>query len=116
LEHGNLCLNAELRDVIRFYVPAGSKLGDYKGSEVKMISYDELGKTVFEGFVTVRPLGSATMKITYTLPFKLQSGSVLPALYQKQAGTYTIPYTINVNGHTQQQFDFLQDTTVTIKP
>ena len=45
-----LCLNAPWRDWFRVYVPKGSKLIDVTGSEVKMSTYDELGKTVFEGF------------------------------------------------------------------
>jgi len=57
LERGGLCLNAPWRNWFRVYVPKGSKLKDSSGSEVKMTTYNELGKTVFEGFLTVRPLG-----------------------------------------------------------
>ena len=55
LARGNLCLNAVLRDWFRIYVPKGSQLISDSGSEVKMTSYEDLGKTVFEGFLTVRP-------------------------------------------------------------
>ena len=48
LERGNLCLNAVLRDWFRVYVPKGSKLTASQGSEVKMKTYDELGKTVLK--------------------------------------------------------------------
>jgi hypothetical protein len=51
LERGNLCLNAVLRDWFRIYVPKGSQLVSSQGSEVKMTSYEDLGKTVFEGFL-----------------------------------------------------------------
>ncbi|GIV45006.1 MAG: hypothetical protein KatS3mg035_2129 [Bacteroidia bacterium] len=47
LERGGLCLNAELRDWFRVYVPKGSSLRSSKGSEVKITTYEELGKTVF---------------------------------------------------------------------
>lgn len=114
LERGNLCLNATLRDWIRIYTPLGSKLVDSKGSEVKMISYDELGKTVFEGFLTVRPLGSAVFSISYTLPFKVKDGS-LPLLIQKQPGTNGNDYTIEVNGKKIDNFPLLTDKETIIK-
>lgn len=109
LEHGGLCLNAIQRDWVRVYVPKGSKLVDAKGSEVKVTSYDELGKTVFEGFLTVRPMGSATYTLTYQLPFKVASGSDLPLLIQKQPGTDNQQYTILVSGRTVENFPLLSD-------
>ena len=51
LEKGDLCLNApKYRDMFRFYVPQGSTLTKMTGSEIDPLTYDELGKTVFEGF------------------------------------------------------------------
>lgn len=114
LESGGLCLNAEYRDWIRLYVPKGSKMVDSKGSQVKMSTYDELGKTVFDGFLTVRPLGATTFTITYTLPFKVKGGE-LPLLIQKQPGTDMPTYTVKVNGHTVQKFNLLTDKKVTLK-
>jgi hypothetical protein len=114
LERGNLCLNAILRNWIRIYVPLGSKLVDSKGSEVKMTSYDELDKTVFEGFLTVRPLGSAEFTIFYTLPFKVKDGS-LPLLIQKQPGTNDNEYTIKVKGSKIDSFKLLTDKETIIK-
>ena len=112
LERGNLCINAILRDWIRIYVPLGSKLVDSKGSEVKMTSYDELGKTVFEGFLTVRPLGAATFTISYTLPFKVNGA--LPLLIQKQPGTNGNDYTLQVNGNKVDEFPLLTDKETTL--
>jgi len=114
LERGNLCLNAILRNWIRIYVPLGSKLVDSKGSEVKMTSYDELDKTVFEGFLTIRPLGSAEFTISYTLPFKVKDGS-LPLLIQKQPGTNDNEYTIKVKGSKIDSFKLLTDKETIIK-
>lgn len=108
LERGGLCLNAELRNWIRVYVPKGSRLVDSKGSEVKISTYEELGKTVFEGFLTVRPLGKTKFTITYTLPFKIK-GSQLPVLIQKQPGTEGFPYVVKVNGQFVQKFDLTTD-------
>lgn len=115
LERGGLCLNATLRDWIRIYVPEGSKLIEFKGSEVKMSSYEELGKTVFEGFLTVRPKGSATFTISYRLPFKVAGGSPLPLLIQKQPGTHDNEYTVKVGGKEIEKFPLLTDKEIKIK-
>lgn len=112
LERGNLCLNAVLRDWIRIYVPKGSKMTSAKGSEVKMITYDELGKTVFEGFLTIRPKGIAKFTISYQLPFKLDKSSPLPLLIQKQGGTPTFDYTVSVNGTTREKLPLITDKTL----
>lgn len=109
LERGNLCLNAEYRDWFRVYVPKGSKLVESKGSQVKISTYEDLGKTVFDGFLTVRPKGIATLTLKYTLPFKLTSNSPLPVLIQKQPGTNGNKYTINVNGTTKDSFELFGD-------
>jgi len=115
LERGNLCINAILRNWIRIYVPLGSKLIDSKGSEVKISSYEELDKTVFEGFLTVRPKGVATFTISYTLPFKLKRSSPLPILIQKQPGTDNNKYTITVRGKEVEKFPLLTDKEIKIK-
>lgn len=109
LERGGLCLNAIHRDWFRVYVPKGSKLVSSEGSEVKVKTYEELGKTVFDGFLTLRPQGAATLTLTYTLPFKLASGSPLPLLIQKQPGTDNNYYTISINGKTKDKFELLVD-------
>lgn len=112
LERGNLCLNAVLRSWIRLYTPKGSILKDSQGSEVKMITYDELGKTVFEGFLTIRPKGAAKFTISYTLPFKLTNGSFLPLLIQKQPGTADFENVISVNGRKVEKFQLQTDKTL----
>jgi len=112
LERGNLCLNAVLRNWFRVYVPKGSQLIDSLGSEVKVTSYDELDKTVFEGFLTVRPRGSAKLTLTYKLPFKLEKASPLPLLIQKQPGTAGFTYTITAGGRNLEKFDLLTDKEV----
>ncbi len=108
LERGGLCLNAEHRDWIRLYVPKGSQLIDEKGSIVKMSSYDELGKTVFDGFLTVRPLGSSIFTVSYRLPFKTSDAN-LPIMVQKQSGTDGFHYTISKNGIAKQEFQLYAD-------
>lgn len=115
LERGNLCLNAVLRDWIRIYVPKGSKMVDSQGSEVTMKSYDDLGKTVFEGFLTVRPKGAAKFTIKYKLPFKLAKDSNLPLMIQKQPGTYPEPHKITLGGNQLSEFTFTTDKTLNLE-
>lgn len=115
LERGGLCLNAEYRDWFRIYVPKGSELIESKGSQVKISTYEDLDKTVFDGFITVRPQGIATLSITYTLPFKLTSNSPLPVLIQKQPGTGGNKYTVNVNGKTKDSFELFTDRELKLK-
>ena len=115
LERGNLCLNAVLRDWFRIYVPKGSQLVTSSGSEVKMASYEDLGKTVFEGFLTVRPQGVAKLTVSYKLPFKLATSSTLPLLIQKQAGTGSPAYTITTAGRTLNQLNLSSDITLNLK-
>jgi len=114
LERGNLCLNAVLRDWFRVYVPKASKLTANQGSEVKMKTYDELGKTVFEGFITVRPQGVAKLTLTYILPFKLADNSVLPLMIQKQPGTNANGYLINTGGRKLEEFKLSADKTLNL--
>ncbi len=109
LERGGLCLNAEYRDWIRIYVPKGSELIDSKGSQVKMTTSEDLGKTVIEGFVTVRPKGVGSLEVKYKLPFKLEKGSPLPLLIQKQPGTAGNEYTTTINGKAEETFNLTTD-------
>src|SRR4029079_4473797 len=99
----------------RIYVPKGSKMESSKGSQVKMSTYDELGKTVFEGFVTVPTQGKATFTITYTLPFKLEKGSSLPVLIQKQPGTDGNDYTTFINDRQKDSFQLFSDKELDLK-
>jgi len=115
LERGNLCLNAVLRDWFRIYVPKGSQLISNQGSEVKMTTYEDLGKTVFDGFLTVRPQGVAKLTVSYKLPFKLAQTSLLPLLVQKQAGTADNAYTISIGSKTTEQFNLSSDKTFNLK-
>lgn len=115
LERGNLCLNAVLRNWFRIYVPKGSKLLSSKGSEVKMISYEELEKTVFEGFLTVRPQGAAKLTVSYQLPFKLSNNSSLPLLVQKQGGTDDDNYKITAGSKALEEFKLASDKILNLK-
>jgi len=115
LEAGQLCLNGILRNWVRLYVPSGSKLVEFTGSEMDTVTYDELGKTVFEGFMTVKPQGAAEIKVKYTLPMKGTKGSTSKLLTQKQPGTDAPVYSVVVNGREIENLPLLSDRVTVIK-
>lgn len=109
LERGGLCLNATLRNWVRVYVPKGSKLVSFQGSEKKVNTYDDLSKTVYEGFVSVQPMGKSTLFITYTLPFKVANEKDYTLLIQKQPGTQGHDYVIQINRKEKDVFKLIID-------
>jgi hypothetical protein len=106
LERGNLCLNAPLRNWIRFYVPKGSKLISFTGSRTETRTYDELGKTVFEGFMIVDPMGKAEVKIEYKVPDDINQDKLI---VQKQAGVLDQTWRIVKNGKKAFEGILLKD-------
>lgn len=106
LEAGQLCLNGVYRDYIRLYVPKGAKLLSVVGSEVKEQVSEDLGKTVFEAFFTMRPQSSSKIVFKYELP--PLDLSTYKLLVQKQPGTPTIKHTIIFNNN-QRVVDLDQD-------
>ncbi len=101
LENG-LCLNATLRNWIRFYVPKGSQLVSFKGSKMKTQTYEELDKTVFEGYTEVNPKGESTVIVSYSLP-KTVNKDNYKLLIQKQPGESDLKLIVNVDG--EKKFD-----------
>lgn len=93
-----LCLNATLRNWIRVYVPKGSKLNEFKGSMKKVNTYDELGKTVFEGYLEIIPEGMSKAIISYTLPASVPSGDAYSLYVQKQPGAQNQKWVVEYNG------------------
>lgn len=108
LEAGLLCINAVLRNWLRIYVPEGSTLTSFTGSERKTSKYDELGKTVFEGFMTVKPMGKSVVNIKYRLPFKVEDEKDYQLLIQKQGGTEANKYTLFLNDQ-KEEISLLED-------
>ncbi len=115
LERGGLCLNATLRNWLRIYVPEGSTLTSFRGSQTKTQTYDELGKTVFEGFMTVDPMGKALVTVEYDLPFKVKNQKDYKLYLQKQPGTAGHQYLINVNGVLRLDMPLVKDYEFTLK-
>ncbi|GAB4219073.1 MAG: hypothetical protein Fur009_3360 [Candidatus Microgenomates bacterium] len=110
LERGGLCLNATLRNWVRVYVPQGSKLISFQGSLKKVQVYDELGKTVFEGYTEVPTQGKAIINVNYTLP-ENQSTKLL--MIQKQPGVEEQKWQIETDG--KKVFDGNLDSDQVIK-
>lgn len=102
LEAGQLCLNGTYRDWVRLYVPLGSELVSVVGSEVEEKVGEDLGKTVFEVFFTMRPQSSSKLVFTYRLPFTPEDPYRL--FIQKQPGKPSITHSIIYNG-TPFEFD-----------
>lgn len=101
----NTWLNGINRDYVRFYVPKGSKLISSKGSEDPVNTIEDLDKTVFEAFITVRPQNSRKLEIEYTVPYNPNGEYSL--LIQKQPGAKDFSYRIKISG--RQVADFKLD-------
>ncbi len=120
LESGGLCLNAPLRNWVRVFVPAGSKLVDSRGAQspkdgkaVPMDTYDSLGKTVFEGFLIVNPLGTAKLELTYTSPVSQTDGKY-KLLIQRQPGSDDQEFILKLGGKERKKFILKTDTEVVL--
>jgi len=111
LERGGLCLNATLRNWIRLYVPKGAKLISFKGSIKKVQTYDELGKTVFEGYLEVPTEGKATVIVQYTLPESLLQKNY-SLFFEKQPGVNSQELTVKYDNKTLFKGSVLQDKVV----
>lgn len=113
LEAGELCLNGVMRDVVRLYVPKGSKLKEALGFEVEVETKEDLGKTVFQGFFELRPQNQGKLVFEYTVPIKADKEYRL--LIQKQPGKKKPKYTITVNQEHQEEFELATDKEIKIK-
>jgi hypothetical protein len=102
LERGGLCLNAPLRNWLRVYVPEGAKLISFVGSEMKVQQYKDLGKQVFEGFITVKPMGKSVVRISYEIPAnKIIQKDAYKLFIQKQAGIEEMEISVKYNNQEQ---------------
>lgn len=115
LGRGGLCINATLRNWVRVFVPEGSTLVEFKGSEMKTQTYEDLGKTVFEGFLGVKPEGKAEVTVTYKLPFKVANEEDYKLMIQKQPGTDAHTYSVSVNGSLISNTPLITDQVIRVK-
>ena len=87
---------------VRIYVPKGSELISFDGVGDTKDPYEELGKTVFAGFLEVRPLGVSQINLKYKLPFELEDEYNL--LIQKQPGKNEPLYSTMIGTKTEEFF------------
>lgn len=102
-------LNQRNRDYVRIYAPKGAKLINSKGSDIKVTTIEEeLGKTVFEAFIEIRPQNSRDLYFEYELPSPFTEKEY-PLLIQKQGGKKDFDYEIKVNGKSKEKFKLEAD-------
>lgn len=97
------------RTYTRVYVPQGSKLVKSSGvmeidrstQQGKVDIYDEFGKTVFGGFISIEPGKNGSLEFEYELPEnlaeKLFEKDEYSLYIQKQAGTSNEKISLNLN-------------------
>jgi len=100
-------LNGINRDYVRVYVPMGSKLTGNKGSDDPVNTLEDLGKTVFEGFVQIRPQNSRKLELEYEVPYEPKREYKI--MVQKQPGAKDFHYIIKINGSTKADFKLDSD-------
>ncbi len=97
LEAGLLCLNAQLRDWNRIYVPKGSKLVNAQGySDGTAKQYDEGDFTVIDGEFKLEPMSQSKIVVEYTVPYT--DTTTYKLKMWKQAGVKDFPVLMDVNG------------------
>lgn len=104
-------LNSVLPNWVRVYVPKGSKLIEVTGLEKQYQIAEDLNKTVFSGYFSLRPEGVSTLTFKYSLPFK-KGQDDMKMLIQKQPGTDAILYTVR---SLKSEEEFLLNTDKEIK-
>jgi hypothetical protein len=93
LEKGELCLNGQLNDWTRWYLPKGAEIKEVLGLEngykldTSNADYD-----VLDGIFRLSPNNQAKVRVTYTVPYTGTKAYKLRM--QKQGGTDPIPYSI----------------------
>lgn len=93
-------LNSILPNWVRIYVPKGSELISKDGFEDFSDPYEEFGKKVFAGFVSIRPQGVAKVIIKYKVPISIDKEYRL--LIQKQPGKEAPMYTVNFGKNNEE--------------
>lgn len=88
------------RTYVRMYVPSGSEFISADGNDNDVTTTEELGKTVFETFMSIEPGTTETVSVTYALSPQvaaaINSGSY-HLLAQKQPGTIDHQLSLSLN-------------------
>ncbi|NLG49038.1 MAG: DUF4012 domain-containing protein [Chloroflexi bacterium] len=83
-------------DYVRVYVPQGAQLVSATGGDKEATAIDELGRTVFDTTLLLRPGESRELSFEYRLPSTVIQGDTYALIAQKQAGTEALPLTVSV--------------------
>ncbi|HAU99190.1 MAG: hypothetical protein UX04_C0001G0114 [Microgenomates group bacterium GW2011_GWF2_45_18] len=96
LEAGQLCLNGELTDWFRAYVPKGSVLDESLGFNTDSVkTYEEGDHMVIEGVFRVVPMGQTKITLSYQVPY---TATEYRLFMQKQGGTDDVTHLFDVEG------------------
>lgn len=104
-------LNATGRNYLRVYVPQGSKLVETSGGEATTSVYDDLSFTVFDNFMLIPPLKTATITFTYELPKSVTNWQSIQIV--KQPGVESIDYKFINDDHVVEK-RIQTDTTIVL--
>lgn len=113
LEAGLLCLNANLNNWTRWYVPKGIELLDVQGlQEGYKVNTSNEDYDIIEGFFKLAPMAQAKIRIKYKVPYGLADQYELTM--QKQGGTGDFPQEL-LTPWGQAEFVLDKDTTVSVQ-
>ncbi|MFC1663213.1 DUF4012 domain-containing protein [Patescibacteria group bacterium] len=88
------------RTYVRIYVPEGSSIINVTGNDNDVITNNELGKTVFETFMSIEPGESEVLEITYKISQQILdqiNAGQYKLLIQKQPGTFNHDLVMDLN-------------------
>jgi hypothetical protein len=109
-----LCLAGIYRNYMRIYLPKGATIKEVTGFENKSTTFEDLGHTVVDGFITIVPQGLGKITIKYSVAGDFKAKGEYRELIQKQPGTVGDKYQLIVNGKLQE-FPLTTDQDLVIK-
>lgn len=109
-----LCLAGIYRNYLRVYLPKGATIKDVVGFENKSTTFEDLGHTVIDGFITIVPQGLGKITVKYSVAGDFKSRGEYKTLIQKQAGTVGDKYQLIINGNLQE-FSLTTDKDIAVK-
>lgn len=109
-----LCLAGIYRNYMRIYLPKGAVIKEVVGFENKSTTFDDLGHTVVDGFITIVPQGLGKITVKYSVAGDFKAKGEYRELIQKQPGTVGDKYQLVVNGNLQE-FALTTDKDIVVK-
>lgn len=109
-----LCLAGIYRNYMRIYLPKGAIIKEVVGFENKSTTFEDLGHTVVDGFITIVPQGLGKITVKYSVAGDFKAKGEYRELIQKQPGTVGDKYQLVVNGNLQE-FALTTDKDLVVK-